>query len=70
MEDAKFAGQIVFVDPHKIYVKYACGAMWITNTKIAHSPKKKPKNKMWVMVLQSTQLRNLSNACQVSWVGY
>ena len=54
-----------FGDPHKICVKYACDATWITNTKTAHSPKKKPQDKMWLMVLQSTQLRNRSKACQV-----
>ena len=69
-EDASFAGQTDFVDPHKIFVKYARDAMWITNTKIACSTKKKPNDKMWLMVLQSTQLRNLSKASQVSWVDY
>ena len=64
-EDAKSAGQTLSGDPHKIYVKCACDAMWITNTKTAHSPRKKPQDKMWLMVLQSTQLRNRSKACQV-----
>ena len=63
--DAKSGGQTVFGDPHKICVKYACDATWITNTKTAHSPRKKPQERMWRMVLQSTQLRRRSKACQV-----